>query len=156
MKYTFHICTFYSVLGFFYNPSFYSFLSFLFVTISTFPFLFANNEKDYHNKYIKYQKINYFMFFLLIALGFFNCYLIIKDTGANLFDALSIDGLYKISQSSTDSRYGYESSSGSPTILATSLLLIFILSYDNRKERLFALGFSFVPPVLVTVLTTAK
>jgi oligosaccharide repeat unit polymerase len=96
------------------------------------------------------------MFFLLIFLGFFNCYLIIIETGGSLFQSLSIDGLYRISQSSTENRYGYGASSGSPTLLALSLLLIFILAYDNKRERVIALVFSFFPPILVTVLTTAK
>lgn len=157
MKIAFYVFVAYALGGVLYYPSQYSLFSFMFILVSSLPFLFAEKLSKYES-HSNYSKVNPIIFFGILVLGVINLKIIANNVGSSFFDIFSLSGIKSIALESTTRRYEHDSlaHSGSPIILALSLWLVFRAGTQDNKTNAIYTVLTFIPILMYTILTTEK
>jgi oligosaccharide repeat unit polymerase len=155
MKAAFVISVAYAFFGCLYAPGMNSIVALLFIVVSCSPLLVAS---VFESSVVvnPHQAPSAIFFWLSILLGLINLAVIASSVGYSSVDILSLEGFANIAMASSEKRYTEGGNSGSPVILAFSLLLIYRLGAADTSVSVGHKILGFLPIVAYSLLCTEK
>jgi len=155
MKAAFVISVTYAILGFLYAPGIRTFVALLFIGFSCLPLIFAGNYEP-RTERVVLSSPSFLIYWGIWTLGIVNLAIIAAKAGMLNLHLFSFDGLISVSAASTASRYGEQSGSGNPVLLALSLFLVYRVGSATAVLSAWRKLLSFFPLVFYALLSTEK
>lgn len=155
MKAAFLISVSYAILGFLYAPGANTFVALVFIFISCTPFAIGAlyEPRAFVNVHRAPSQL---LFWGVFALGLANLVIIAVSVDMSPVDIISPVGFVSIAGASTVRRYEEQSSSGSPILLALSLLLVYRIGATDAAVSAWRKVLGFLPLLLYSLLSTEK